>query len=279
MRQQGHQWVVYPKPSKSSLYPNMKNSQSYPWTHTKKAIAKKLYEITLIRNCTVKHRRSAHANGVLEFNDPRITSKMLGFSASTQTAHLVSSILSVNSRPLETKSDLPEPAPLIEPGWFHKTLNKWAQDHPLYHWYEEEDIEFYTDFETISSVHDNYGQYPSRQDTTRIAVIGVGYWSRSQKIWISDEFVIDRLDDTAETQMIDRWLTWMNDKQKKEATGGPTTKKRVWHWTKAEPRFFESNYNSSVIRLNATIGKTKSNGATWKSNAIRVVCGSWSTEL
>lgn len=84
-------------PNDPRLYPNMKNTQDNEFSTTKKEMAIKNKEITLVYSVGKRNRDLAIKNDIYTFDDPRLTSYILGFTNSTnKKARLIDSILDIN---------------------------------------------------------------------------------------------------------------------------------------------------------------------------------------
>jgi putative phage-type endonuclease len=77
VRSNGHGFTVNP-PSCPEMYPNMCNGLDGPWRRVKDKIARELFEITLLWQCGLKNRKSAHSKNVFNWNDPRCISETMG---------------------------------------------------------------------------------------------------------------------------------------------------------------------------------------------------------
>jgi hypothetical protein len=90
----GHKWSINP-PSKSELYPNMKNKMTSRWISMEKnKLSECLGEITSIYYCGVIKRNNAIANGVFSWRDKKCNSKTLGLSG--KIGYTVDKILNIN---------------------------------------------------------------------------------------------------------------------------------------------------------------------------------------
>ena len=85
VRSEGQQWSLFPEPTVSELYPNMGNQEDAPWRQSKKDIAKKLEELTLLWKVGLNQRNAAHQNALLRWTDSRITAETLGLHPRLQT--------------------------------------------------------------------------------------------------------------------------------------------------------------------------------------------------
>ncbi|CAN5345938.1 hypothetical protein BH11ARM1_BH11ARM1_00610 [soil metagenome] len=225
VRDEGSAWDVLPVPSIVELYPNMGNTQDAPWHAAKKQIGEHLGEVTLLWQVSPKHRPTAHAQGVVRFNDERQDAKVFGL-AESYTAKL-QRILDINV-PLTGYTVLPEK---ISAGG-----DEWRDEQPL---------EFYVDFETVSDLDDDFSKLPNKGGQTLIFMIGCGHMENGE--WVFKVFTCDRLDLASEKAIIDAWHEYMFLTETRLGVREP----RVFHWSHAERSFLDSAYNSARVRQGA----------------------------
>lgn len=63
------EWLIYPKPTITELYPNM-NIKTGPWYNEKKRLAEEIQEITLVWNVSYHKRCLLHDKGIYSWSDP-----------------------------------------------------------------------------------------------------------------------------------------------------------------------------------------------------------------
>ncbi len=63
------EWLIYPKPTITELYPNM-NIKTGPWYNEKKRLAEEIQEITLVWNISYHKRCLLHDKGIYTWQDP-----------------------------------------------------------------------------------------------------------------------------------------------------------------------------------------------------------------
>ena len=63
------EWLIYPKPTITELYPNM-NIKTGPWYKEKKRLAEEIQEITLVWNISYHKRCLLHDKGIYTWQDP-----------------------------------------------------------------------------------------------------------------------------------------------------------------------------------------------------------------
>jgi len=228
LQREGKDWQVLPVPSVPELYPNMKNRQSGHWAHAKKIIATELNEITRMWNVRYNHRTELHDMGYtrLEQIDDLIgllQIKDWKYAPTMQAIHEINQ---------ESCKDL------ILPAKIESTKFDWQDDAP---------IEFFVDFETVSSLGDTLENFPLQLDTTLIAMIGLGYVEPGTKKWIHEDFSTERLTQHQEHKIIQKWLNYMTKVEKKWMVE-PPAQHRVWCYSKAEANFLEEQVNSAFRR-------------------------------
>jgi hypothetical protein len=166
VRTEGEAWQVLPVPSAPELFPYARNTDDAPWHTEKKRIAQDLAELTLLPGVSPGLRRAANAVGLLRWDQADVNAASLGVAA--QYAAKCDAILNVNR-------DLPV-----------KLGDKWdpARDGVLPNRIEHVDpawrtpatLEFYVDFETVSSLDDDCEKLPLMGGQPLIFQIGCGWW-------------------------------------------------------------------------------------------------------
>jgi hypothetical protein len=83
-------------PNDVRLYPNMKNSYDNEYSNIKKNLAIKNKELTLIYYVGKKNRDIAIKNNIKSYDDPRLSTEILGFKNKTKNTILIESIIDIN---------------------------------------------------------------------------------------------------------------------------------------------------------------------------------------
>jgi predicted RecB family nuclease len=83
-------------PNDPRLYPNMKNTSDGEFHSTKKRLAEKNKEITMLYSVGKRSRDLALKSGILRWDDPRINSHVLGFNPNSKLAGLIDGIINTN---------------------------------------------------------------------------------------------------------------------------------------------------------------------------------------
>ena len=117
-------------PNDPRLYPNMKNTQDNEFHSIKKQLAEKNKDLTLLYLVGKSARDLALENNIYTYDDPRLSSTILGFSPESKRAKLLDGILDVNFK----KNDIIS---------FNKLTN--------YGNWQNASIKCYVDIETINS--------------------------------------------------------------------------------------------------------------------------------
>lgn len=177
VRYNGQNWQVLPIPSRPELYPNMNNTQyDSPYHSPKKAVSDKIDELTSVWRIEVKHRETAHSQGVLKWSDPRCTPNLLGIKGD-KVAPTLNQVLGINRDNDPLQKVWPESV----------TINH-------HNWQERMDIEFFVDFEAMQSPFDpsaTMNILDSHDDKVgALFMIGVGYEDEFGR-WVYRSFNIE----------------------------------------------------------------------------------------
>jgi hypothetical protein len=225
LRRDGAAWRILPDPTRPELYPNFGNQQDGPWHSAKRRIAEELEDLTLLWQVGVPGRKRGHAAGVFRWRDPRCTPAAVGVTGDKRPA-VLQALLDMN-RTTEGES--------IRPARIRAAEDEWRPEPAL---------EFYVDFETVSDLADDFSRIPERGGQTLIFMIGCGHVEGGE--WRFECFVADALAEKSEAEIIDSWLTHMEDVRKRLAPRDEAP--RVIHWSPAEVSNFETAYNSARER-------------------------------
>lgn len=157
--------------NKDELYPNMKNTYDKNWHRLKKEIAVKNKEITLLWNCGMSNRKLAWVNGIKHYDDPKLTSTILGFKGSSKET-IVSSMLE-----------------LLHTDKIH-IIDK-LNDHM--EWQSKSKWEFFVDFETynIDAIYDENNDWDNIFDSKqKIYMIGISYFI-NKNVLVHKTFILE----------------------------------------------------------------------------------------
>jgi hypothetical protein len=208
MRTQGHKWKLLPKPSRSELYPNMKNDKDNIFHKIKVELSDKIREITSIWWCGYNKRVIAHSKKIYSWMDKRCTSKNLNFN-NNNTSNILDCILNMN-RQNKLK---------IRTHDLMKVRNEWKK--------RDNVIDFYIDFETMNH---NIGQVSENDTNDTIFMIGLGFEKDNE--WIYKSFILKENTRDSEILMLNEMYTYIN------TIMSDYTNSRFIHWTQAEPIFY-----------------------------------------
>jgi hypothetical protein len=165
---------------RKELYPNMCNRKDYPWRPLKEKIADEIAELTQIWMVGVKHRDIAMSQGIFSWKDERCDVTTLGI-AGKKTMPIIEQILNINQPHLEDVYKYPVQPLKIRNNYFD--------------WQNPKIIEFFVDFETISSAMTNFEKLPHNTATELIFMIGVGHINPCTEQWTYRSFTAQSLDD------------------------------------------------------------------------------------
>lgn len=211
VRGEGGNWAVLPEPSRPELRPNMTTGMQAPWSAACAAIAAAQGEITLAWWAGVNAREIAHAGGIFRWDDPRCSAASLGI-AGTCLPGMVDAVLAVNR-------DTGGPA--IRPARISAHAERWAAPGA---------IEFFVDFETVTSLDDDFARMPEQNGQNLIFMVGCGHLEAGE--WRFACFIADALTEDAEARMLDEWYAHMEAVRARLAPG--LAEPLVFHWSPAE---------------------------------------------
>jgi hypothetical protein len=224
VRTEGAEWRVLPLPSVPELWPNMKADQDGPWHDAKAKVGVALADLTLLPRVNMTHRARAHEAGVTRWDDPRMSSRMLGIT-SEKEAEIVDAVLAVNRPGGES----------VRPQRMVRSTQVWRQ---------RAEVEAFVDFEFLQDLDDDFATFPRKGGQSVIFQIGCGTYRDGE--WLFRQFTVDELSLTAEARMIDEWLAHLHalateaDRDVSEA--------RLVHWSPAETSNFERAYDNARTR-------------------------------
>jgi hypothetical protein len=219
VRNDGLNWSLLPVPSRSELYPNMKNDKDGYMRVIKNELNEKINEITSIIYCGIKHRQTAHQNRIYKWTDPKCSAKNMGFNPKGKQSIIVDSVLNINRQTKE----------IIRPQYINHDRLNWYN-------YHKDQMEFYLDFETLNSnfgsiIKDGIISYNTNQ---YIFMIGIGHIFK--KKWVFKTFIMKDKSYEAEINMFNEFHKYVNNilsiNNKRIA--------KFYHWSGAEPSAYLS---------------------------------------
>jgi hypothetical protein len=224
MRTEGAAWEVLPSPSVPELYPLARTKMDQPWHQAKARIAAELAELTMLPAMTPERRRVAHTKGLLRWDDPRVTAERLGLSGANAT--MCDAVLAAN-RAGGTAVVLPSRIVRAAPAW--------RTPAPL---------ELYVDFETVSSLADDFTTLPQAGGQALIFQVGCGWYEGDR--WRFWQRTTERIDLASEAAMLAAWVEHVDGLL--AARGLGFGQLRVVHWSPAEATTLDTAYNSARRR-------------------------------
>jgi hypothetical protein len=221
VRRDGATWNVLPEPDIEELRPNAGNEQDWPWHLAKKEILDQLHDLTSLWQVTPKRRPQAIARGVSRWDDPNCHSSL--FDLSEKMSRTLQRII---------ESQAPS-SPSLSPDRISTEREVW---HP------KPTVEFYVDFETVSSVDDKFDLLPQAGGQPLIFMIGCGHEHDGE--WKFKCFTTDRLTEPDEAGIIDAWIDHMVTVAASFNVENPT----VYHWSHAERSSLTTAFNAARVR-------------------------------
>ncbi|MEM3062079.1 MAG: hypothetical protein QW303_00845 [Nitrososphaerota archaeon] len=238
LRTEGREWKLFPKPSIPELYPNMTNSCESSWNHVKLEYAKYIGEITLLWNCGYKNRIIAHENGIYSFMDPNCSAEMVGVSSPKQ-APILDEIISINR-----KSNFASVMDRIKVTLNEEVDNQWMKPCKL---------RITIDFETISSIFDDFTTLPVAQDGNYLFMIGLAYKVMGQEI-VYKMFLAAELSEDAELQMVYQFYKFLRNLTDMHL-GKHVPIPPLYHWGQSEKSFFNKLCDQLISKFGPDVGE------------------------
>ena len=223
VRTEGHQWVAAPEPTVDELRVNATGDHA-PWAGAVKEILAETEDLTQLYWVGVDKRRDANAAGITRWSDPRVTPAVVGVGGDTMGPRL-QALLEVNRA---------HDGPSVRPARVRASRDEWVEPAP---------VEFYVDFETVSSLDDDFTKIPDRGGQELIFMIGCGHVEDGD--WQFASFTTDDLTEPSEAQIIDRCFEHMQSVTTRLAPG---LDPHVIHWSPAEETWLETAWYAAVKR-------------------------------
>ncbi|HSP32633.1 MAG TPA: hypothetical protein VLO13_11635, partial [Halomonas sp.] len=225
---EGEKWQLRPTPSHPKLWPNMKFQEDHPWHDLKKQLANELAELTLLPGMSADKRVLAHAAGFVRWDQRDITAEALGVSGQVRARQL-QAVLEANQAVPTNSADA------VWPRSIDLADNAWRQPAAL---------ELFVDFETVSSLDDDFSKLPESGGKALIFQIGCGHFKEGQ--WQFKQWTTARLSEDEEMRIITEWLEYLD--QMRTDAGLDWSQMRIVHWSSAETSTFLTAYNSAANR-------------------------------
>lgn len=223
VRTEGHEWLPAPEPGVDELRVNAK-ADSAPWSNAVAQILAKTEDLTQLYWVGVEKRRQANRAGITRWTDPAVTPASVGVGGGTMAPRL-QALLDVNRDH--------DGAPL-RPTRVQASRDEWITPPP---------VEFFVDFETVSSLDDDFAKIPERGGQELIFMIGCGHIEDGE--WRFQCFITPDLGEPEEARIIDEWIAHMHEVRDRLAPGMDP---RVIHWSPAEETWLETAWYAAVKR-------------------------------
>ncbi len=224
VRREGHAWSPLPQPSVPELRPDMTGDADFPWATVKKHIGEQLQDPTLLWNVGRDRRDVAVEAGITSWTDPRINTSVLDFKPSNRQSTLAK-IIEINHR---------GGPPFVAPAHVHAAEDAWRPVPP---------VEFFVDFEYLTSITDDLSRIPEQHCPPIIFMIGCGHVEDGA--WVFKSFTTDALTEAEEARIIDDWILYMREIA---SVRGASVGGKIIHWSFAEPMSYEQAYDSARNR-------------------------------
>lgn len=205
LRKKGHKWDIK-NTQMIELFPNMCNISNYQ--KEKQQICEEKCDITQIWNCSVKHRDTCFSDKIYSWKNKKCNSKTLGIKG--KNSKLVDKIININRCDKTLIS--PEKIKNNTFGWKNKNCNN-----------------VFVDFETFTSIFDDFSTLPYSKNSSMIFMIGVGY-TNEDGIWIYKNFTCLGRNYNEEYRIMNEFIQFL------ESRNNPN----LYHWSPAEKSFWKS---------------------------------------
>ena len=199
-------WLIYPKPTITELYPNM-NIKCGPWVKEKKRLAEEIKEITLVWNISYHKRCLLHDKGIYTWQDPLLLNNIYPYEIHTGERHRIQEKMIHMNRQTELK---------ISP---RRIKNRDFINH-----IKDRENSIVLDFESVINLEErtNYFNDEIRDEIPKICIIGC----IDLKNNIFKDFTIRYLTLDEEEKIVRYWLQYL-----KRVVGNDI---KIYHWSSAE---------------------------------------------
>lgn len=200
------EWLIYPKPTITELYPNM-NIKNGPWVKEKKRLAEEIREITLVWNISYHKRCLLHDKGIYTWSDPLLLNNIYPYDVHVSERHRIQEKMIHMNRQNELK---------ISP---RRIKNLDFINH-----IRDKDNSIVLDFESVINLEErtSYFNDEIRNEIPKICIIGC----INLKNNIFKDFTIKYLTLDEEEKIVRYWLQYL------KRVVGSTIK--IYHWSSAE---------------------------------------------
>ena len=200
------EWLIYPKPTITELYPNM-NIKTGSWIKEKKRLAEEIREITLVWNISYHKRCLLHDKGIYTWSDPLLLNNIYPYEIHKKERHRIQEKMIHINKQNELK---------ISP---RRIKNRDFINH-----IKDKTDSIVLDFESIINLEErtSYFNDSIRDEIPKICIIGC----IDLKNNIFKDFTIKYLDLEEEEKIIRYWLQYL-----KRVVGNDI---KIYHWSSAE---------------------------------------------
>ena len=200
------EWLIYPKPTITELYPNM-NIKCGPWIKEKKRLAEEIKEITLVWNISYHKRCLLHDKGIYTWQDPLLLNNIYPYEVHKKERHRIQEKMIHMNKQSELK---------ISP---RRIKNRDFINH-----IKDRKDSIVLDFESVIDLEErtSYFNENIRVEIPKICIIGC----INLKNNIFKDFTIHYLDLEEEEKIIRYWLQYL-----KRVIGNDI---KIYHWSSAE---------------------------------------------
>jgi putative phage-type endonuclease len=210
------------------LMPNMCNKFDGRWRIVKKQIGEKWGEMTLLWYCGMNQRKNAHEKGIYSWKDTKYSPEEI-VSSFYKSKKSNDEINSRRNRIITSMIRLNRSENKVFDSYAIKELPE-----PFYD--NEKTKSFFVDFEVFSNKDNNKNISERLQrPESMIYLIGMGWIDDKNGEWKFRSFVAKSLTVSAENYILREW--WDTIKTVKRNSGAK--KGILYHWSPAEPRFFQ----------------------------------------
>ena len=205
-------WLIYPKPTISELYPNM-NIKTGPWYKEKKRLAELINEITLVWNISYHKRCILHDKGIYTWSDPILLRIIYPYEIHDSKRELIQEKMIHINKQDELKI---QPRRIKSRDFIHHILNR--------------ENSIILDIESVLRLDEKESYFTEdiNQENPRICIIG----TIVNKTDSFKDFTIKYLSDEEEKKIIQYWLIYLKKTIKSD-------KIKIYHWGNAEKVYID----------------------------------------
>jgi len=200
------EWLIYPKPTITELYPNM-NIKTGPWYNEKKRLAEEIQEITLVWNISYHKRCLLHDKGIYTWQDPLLLNNIYPYEAHVSERNRIQEKMIHMNRQTELK---------ISP---RRIKSREFINHIV-----DRTDSIVLDFESVINLEErsSYFNDEIRDEIPKICIIGC----INLKNNVFKDFTIRYLTLDEEEKIVRYWLQYL-----KRVVGNDI---KIYHWSSAE---------------------------------------------